>query len=100
MLVVTGLIEVAEESRNDFIRHASEMAKTTRTESGCNAYAFFQDIEDPNRFRIYEEWENEAALEAHFKTDHMAEYRAVSQTLEISSVHIDKFESGDRVRIR
>ncbi len=100
MIVVTGIIEVGEGSREELMKHAGEMARITRTEAGCHAYAFFQDIEDGNRFRIYEEWEDEASLAAHFETEHMAKWREANKGFEITSIHIVKFEAGEVTRIR
>jgi quinol monooxygenase YgiN len=100
MLVVTGVIYVGKESREDFIKHATEMAKATREESGCHAYNFYQAIDDDSCFRIYEEWDDEAALAAHFETEHMAKYRSMVGNIDIKSMNIVKFESGERVRIR
>ncbi len=100
MLIVTGLIHVGEGACGDFIKHATEMARATQEESGCYTYNFYRAIDDSTCFRIYEEWEDEAALAAHFETEHMARYRGLVDTLDIKSMSIVKFEAGEGIRIR
>lgn len=76
MLIVTGLITVPDgafEAARPAIRR---MVAATLTEPGCITYGFWQDPEQPDRLRVYEEWQDRAALEAHFATPHMAEFRA------------------------
>lgn len=76
MLIVTGVFDL-DPAQIDRLRAAAAiMAKATRDEPGCITYAFWQDIEAPTRFRVYEEWEDRAALEAHFETPHMQVWRA------------------------
>ena len=46
----------------------------TRVEQNAVVFA---DLGDSTRLRIFERWEDEAALKAHFKTPHMAEFQKV-----------------------
>lgn len=43
----------------------------TRAESGCILYELMQNTSDPTDFTFYEEWTDEAALNAHGKTTHL-----------------------------
>ncbi len=43
----------------------------TRSEPGCLSYELLQNREDPTEFVFVEEWRDEAALAAHFETDHI-----------------------------
>lgn len=78
MLVIAASLPIKPEQRDAAIAAAVKMAQATREEPGCLAYAFYQDLEDPNRFHVFEKWESAAALEAHFKTPHMADFQAVA----------------------
>lgn len=42
----------------------------TREESGCIVYELHQSKTEPGIFVFYENWTNQAALDAHFKTPH------------------------------
>ena len=43
----------------------------TRKEPGCASYEMLENREDPTEFTFVEEWRDEAALQAHFGTDHI-----------------------------
>ncbi|MDH3234012.1 MAG: antibiotic biosynthesis monooxygenase [Alphaproteobacteria bacterium] len=85
MIVVSGVIEVAEKDKDLAIEAATAMAAETRKEAGCRVYAFYQDIENPGAFRVFEEWDDEAALKAHFETPHMGAFRAALAEIGILS---------------
>ena len=91
MIVISGLIEMSEKSADAAIEAASVMAAATREEDGCLAYAFYQDIENPCRFRIFEEWRDAAALGRHFEAPHMATFRQALAGLEITNRDIKKY---------
>ena len=68
------------------------MIEASRAEDGCLAYCFYVDITETRRFRIYEEWESEEALQAHFATSHMAEFREAMKGFRVTSQKIMKYE--------
>jgi quinol monooxygenase YgiN len=94
MLIVTGTVEVDENSIADILPIAAKMAKASRAEAECHGYAFSQDIENPRRFRVYEQWTDEDALAFHFETPHMAEFRSALATVKITAIDIKKFTAG------
>jgi quinol monooxygenase YgiN len=49
------------------------VAQASRAEAGCINYRLYEDTETANDFVFIEEWESEAALQAHFTTAHVAE---------------------------
>ena len=51
------------------------MAAATRVEAGCQTYRFASDLDDPNTFLLFEEWDSDEALARHFQTPHMATFR-------------------------
>ena len=46
------------------------LARTTRAEAGCRTYQPARSVDDPRVFVIYEEYDDEAALEAHTASAH------------------------------
>lgn len=92
MLIVAGRIRVKPERRAEAVAAAVKMARATQAEPGCHAYAFYSDLEDPNTFLVFEQWQDEAALLAHFQTPHMAEFNAVAGTLVAAPPAIDRYE--------
>lgn len=92
MLIVAGEIEIDPDRREEAIDAAREMMEATRREAGCLAYTFSADLADPGRFRIFEEWESQAALDAHFATPHMAAFQGRVAGLGVRGMRIRKYE--------
>lgn len=44
----------------------SDLVVPTRDESGCISYELLQNRTDPTDFTFVEEWETDAAIDAHF----------------------------------
>lgn len=49
----------------------SALVEPTRKESGCIRYELHQNNADPSDLTFIEEWESDAALDAHLQTDHV-----------------------------
>ena len=81
MIVIAGKITVKPELREEARHAALEMVEATRREAGCLSYAFYADLVDPGTFFIFEEWESDAALGAHFQSEHMARFQQQAATL-------------------
>lgn len=95
MIVVTGTIELHPEDMWPATTAAGEMIRQTEKEDGCITYRFCVDINHLTRFRLYEEWRDEAALAAHMKAPHMAEFLARIEKLRVVSRDIVKFEVSE-----
>ncbi|MFV0473134.1 MAG: putative quinol monooxygenase [Pikeienuella sp.] len=83
MIVITGEIEFHPEDAWPAAGVALKMMEASAAEDGCLSYGFYADIINPRRFRLYEEWRDEAALDAHARSAHMAEYREKMKALRI-----------------
>lgn len=92
MIVIAGRVKVHPEKRAEAVEHAGAMARKSRAEDGCHAYAYYSDIEDPNTFHIFEEWESVDALRAHFQTEHMAAFNAVLPDLLAGPFEIYRYD--------
>lgn len=99
MLIVTGIIEINPDHIGTAQAAAIKMMDETRKEAGCNVYEFSQQIEAPHRFRVYEEWTDDAALQAHFEAPHMAAFREALGEIGVISRDIVKFEAGARASL-
>jgi quinol monooxygenase YgiN len=60
-----------EELAKQFIR---KMQQNTRKEPGCRLYVGHQSLEDPCLFCFYEQYDDQAALDAHRAAPYFAEY--------------------------
>jgi quinol monooxygenase YgiN len=49
-----------------------ELAAASRQESGCEGYEVYQRADDPTQFQTVELWRDQAAVDAHMSTPHVA----------------------------
>jgi quinol monooxygenase YgiN len=68
------------------------MMEATRREPGCISYAFSADLAHAGRFRIFEEWESQDALDLHFASSHMAAFQGRVAGLGVKGMSIKKYE--------
>ena len=74
MIVVVGKVVTDSERRAELIRVGETVAAASRAEAGCIDYRLYASTEDENAFVFVEEWEDDAALQAHFATAHVATF--------------------------
>ena len=76
MIVVVGRVRTDSSKREDLVRIGTAVAAASREEEGCIAYRLYEAADAPNEFVFVEEWRDDAALKAHFRTGHIAEFMA------------------------
>lgn len=91
MVVIAGVIRIDPGRREEAIRAAVEVARATRLEPGCISYAFGADLEEPDVFRVFEEWESQEALDRHFQTPHMLTFQGKVSGLGVKEMAIQKY---------
>jgi quinol monooxygenase YgiN len=47
-----------------------ELRDASRAEAGCISFEVSRSLEDDTVFVLYEEWEDQAALDSHYATEH------------------------------
>lgn len=77
LIAIEATIVVADAAQRDAIVAASArvQASTRRDEPGCLTYSFAADPVEPDRIQVYELWEDEASLTAHFAHPNYLEMR-------------------------
>lgn len=71
------------------------MVTASRAEEGCLGYSYAIDVLDPTKFYAIEKWVDQAALDYHFATPHMAAFQAALRDLDITITHLAKYEADD-----
>lgn len=74
MILVSARVAVRPDRREQAAEAARKMVEATQKEAGCREYNFYWDVRDPNLIHVFEIWESDEALNAHFQTPHMAEF--------------------------
>lgn len=63
MLIVSGRLHVAPETRDEYLAGCVDIVEQARQAVGCLDFALSPDIADPGRINVYERWESDAALD-------------------------------------
>ena len=92
MIVIAGHLVLDPTRHEAAVAAAREMMSETRKEKGCISYTFSADLEGPGRFRIFEEWEGEEALKAHFQAPHMARLQQAMGALGVREMKVQRYE--------
>lgn len=72
---VTAELKVKDKSRLDVAKAAlSVLCQKTLTEPGCSIFALHQDPKKPERFLLWERFDDEAAFKAHFEAAYTKDY--------------------------
>lgn len=71
MVIVTVKSTPKSEFKSNFLIEFNEVALKVRKEEGCLEYEIYQKEAD---LFVFERWESRDALDAHLKTEHMAEF--------------------------
>ena len=91
-VIVAGTVRVPPENVARFKPHMERMLAASRAEDGCIAYSYAIDVEDPGLIRVFEAWRDQPALEAHFKTPHLAEWREAWPGFGVSDRRLSLYE--------
>ena len=92
MLIVAGTVRVPAQRLDAFRPHMSQMLAASRAEDGCLDYSYAEDVTDPGLIRVFERWRDQAALDAHFSTPHMARWRAAWPAFGVSDRRLFAYE--------
>jgi quinol monooxygenase YgiN len=95
MIMVLGTVKLAPDKLAGARSAMEKMVTASRAEPGCIAYAYAQDVLDPETVHVVEKWRDRDALKAHFATPHMAEWRSVMGSLGLSGRDLKVFESDE-----
>jgi quinol monooxygenase YgiN len=74
-VIISGTWDVDPAHREDFLKVVEAVTAPSRAEAGCVKYWFSASLEDPNRFHLFECWQDQAALDEHFQTPHLLKFR-------------------------
>ncbi len=92
MIVIAGQIRIDAAHWDKAVEAVKVMMAETHKEPGCHAYEFSADLNQEGVFRLFEEWESEAALAAHFKAPHMAAFQKVIGEVGVKGMDLKRYE--------
>ena len=93
-LIIAGTVRCPPGNVAAFRPHMVAMLTATRAEDGCVDYSYAEDVAEPGLIRVFEIWRDQAALDAHFKTEHMAAWRAAWPSFGVSDRRLFAYETA------
>jgi quinol monooxygenase YgiN len=75
VIIIAGTVDVDPERREAALEAGRPFVEGARAQTGCLAYAWAPDPTAPGRIVVFERWESEEALAAHFAGPHYLRMR-------------------------
>ena len=70
MITTFGTLRLNPDQRDEALLEYQHLVEETRKEAGCRNYVVSADLVDPLTLYIFEEWDDQASLEAHRRSEH------------------------------
>lgn len=87
MISIIAKFIVAEGKSGEFLVLAKELVDATDKEPGCIAYILNQNVSNASEYIMIEQWQDQAAVDAHNTSDHFT--TIVPKILDISEISVD-----------
>ncbi|MEJ7925472.1 putative quinol monooxygenase [Sphingobium sp. AN641] len=95
MLLITGTVHIPPDNLRAALPVMTRMVEASRREEGCLEYGYAQDILIPGLIHVKELWVDQAALDRHFASTHIAEWRAAWSGLGIGDRNLRAYDVGE-----
>jgi len=95
MLVIVGTVRLPPEKLEQARPAMASMIAASRTEPGCIEYSYAQDVLDAGLIHVTEIWRDRTVLDAHFRSAHIADWRASWPALGIGERNLVVYEAGE-----
>jgi quinol monooxygenase YgiN len=98
MLLIVGTIRLPPEKVQDARPIMRVMVESSRAEDGCVEYGYAEDVLDPGLIHVKEVWRDQIALDRHFVSHHITDWRASWPSLGIKDRDLRVYEVGESRR--
>ena len=92
-IVIAGIFAVPAVRLGEFRPYMHAMLNASRAEDGCLEYSYAEDLQVPGLIRVFDLWRDQAAIDAHVKANHMAEWRAAWPEFGVSERRLFAYET-------
>jgi quinol monooxygenase YgiN len=99
MIVLNASIPIDPDSREAAVDAATELAQQSREEDGVIDYRVALDIEDDATLRVFEQYEDDAAVESHMESDHFQAFQGRIPEFVAGDVELYRFDVGEKSRM-
>ena len=95
MLLIVGTIRLPPANLDKARSAMWAMASASRSEDGCFEYSYAEDVFAAGLIHVKEIWRDQAALDKHFASEHIAIWRKCWPELGIGERNLRAYEIGD-----
>jgi len=95
MILIVGTVRLPPENLSRARAAMQAMIEASRTEDGCAHYSYAEDLLEPGLIRVQEMWRDEEALDRHFRSEHIARWRAAWPGLGLGARHLRAYDVGE-----
>lgn len=74
-IIILALFKSKPEFKDKAYQELKLLVEHTKKEPGCIKYELHLSLNEPTQFMLYEEWENQNALDLHKESSHLAHFR-------------------------
>ncbi|MBB6260577.1 quinol monooxygenase YgiN [Paenochrobactrum gallinarii] len=95
MLLIVGTVRLPAENLTAAREVMASMIEASRAEDGCLGYSYAEDVLEPGLIHVKELWRDQAALDRHFETTHIATWRESWPRLGIHGRDLTVYDVGE-----
>ncbi len=88
MVILTAIFKAAEGKGDEFEQEFKKLAPKVLKDPGAITYVIHRAVDDPNKFLVYEQYENQDALKYHQQTEHFKAYRQATRGMSVGQTEI------------
>ncbi|MFC7176151.1 putative quinol monooxygenase [Halosegnis marinus] len=99
MIVQHATIPIDPESRDAAVEALTELGEASRAEEGVVEYRVTTDIDDENTVRIVEQYEDDAAVDAHMTSDHFEAFQEELPAFVGGDVELVRFDVAETTQL-
>lgn len=92
MIVLAGTFRFNPEKMDAARPAVAAIIAQSRLEQGCVHFSFGQDVLDPALVNVFEIWRDQAALDFHRASPHMAAWRAAREAIGMHDRQLKLYE--------
>ena len=75
MIIISAIITIVEGKGDEYQKKFIELAPKVRNDPGAITYVLHRNIDNPDQFFVFEQYESRDAIDYHSSTEHFKAYR-------------------------
>ncbi|WP_254536884.1 putative quinol monooxygenase [Halomarina litorea] len=99
MILQYAIIPIDPDSHDEAIEALTELGQRSREEEGVLEYRVTTDVDDDAVIRIFEQYEDEEAVEAHMTSEHFEAFQEQIPDFVGGEVELYKYEVSDSTQL-